>query len=386
MKKLRHLLLLVPLALGISLGDSEAESERYRIAAIIPLSGQVASLGNYVKKGIDLGLENLPVEQRSKIELVYEDDQFNPLQSISAYRKLQSSSQVDAVFTVGSPPANGLGPITERDKTVLVAIGASDPSIAVGRNYSFIHWVTPPVLGEKLSEELISRNLKRIAFVVAEVTGAIADANAAIDALKRKGKSELVVYHQTFLKDATDYRTALLQIKDKRADAVVAVLFPGALAAFAGQFRETQIPAELVGMETFEDESEVKASRGALIGAWYVNAAASTNDFVSLYRRRYGEHPGWGAANGYDSVNLIAAAVAKVGRNNEAVRDFLRSVKDYSGATGVFSASGDNRFTLPAAVKLVSANGFEDITAAGREISPPITKLPAALAPAREGV
>ncbi len=336
-----------------------SEPEKFRIAAILPLSGQVATLGTYVRKGIDLALESLPSSERDALEVVYVDDQFDPVKTIGAYRQLKATGKVNAVFVVGSPPANTLGPITEKEKTLLVAIGASDPSIAVGKTYSFIHWVTPPVLGEKLAREMIKRDLKKIAFVVADVTGAIADADAAIEALKERGAGNRVVYRQDFIKNTTDYRSALTKIRHEKADAVVAVLFSGALASFAKQFQQMRIPAELVGMETFEDEAEVKASNNALVGTWYVNASDNTKDFIDAYKRKYNEHPGWGAGNGFDSLKLVSSAVHKAGLNNDKIRDFLREVKNYSGATGTYSASGDNRFTLPAALKRVTKDGFE---------------------------
>jgi branched-chain amino acid transport system substrate-binding protein len=355
---LRLFLFLLFLAFAVP-NAAFAEPEKFRIAVIIPLSGQVASLGTYVRKGIDLAIESLPSRERDTLEVIYEDDQFDPVQTIGAYRKLKATGKIDAVFVVGSPPANALGPITEKDKTILVAIGASDPSIAVGKTYSFIHWVIPPVLGEKLADEMMKRDFKKIAFVVADVTGAIADVDAAIDALKKRDAGERVIYRQDFIKNTTDYRSVLTKIRQEKADAVVAVLFSGALASFAKQFRELRIQADLIGMETFEDEAEVKASNNTLVGAWYVNASDSTSEFVEAYKKRYQEHPGWGTGNGYDSLKLISLAVKNVGSSSDKIRDFLRSVKDYSGATGTYSASGDNRFTLPAALKKVTQDGFE---------------------------
>lgn len=339
----------------------EAESRKFRIGAILPLSGQVASLGQYARNGITLALDNLPPEERNKIELVYEDDQFNPVQTISAYQKLKRDGKLDAVFVVGSSPANGLGPITEKEKTILVAIGASDPAITRAKPYSFIHWVIPQVLAERLIQEIDRRGLSRVAVVAAEASGAVADADAVANLLRTQGKSERLVYYETFAKELTDFRSMLVKLREKKPDVVVAVLFPGALASFAQQFRDARIGAELAGMETFEDESEIKAAKGALTGAWYVNASSSTQEFSNLYRRRFGELPGWGAANAYDTVRLISAALQENGFDTEHVRTFLSSVKNFPGATGQFSASGDNRFTLPAMVKVVTTDGFAEL-------------------------
>jgi ABC-type branched-subunit amino acid transport system substrate-binding protein len=224
-----------------------------------------------------------------------------------------------------------------------------------GHLSAFLHHI-------RLAREVVRRGLKRLAFVGTEVTGAIADTDAAIEALKNRGSADEIVYRQNFASDHADFRSAVAVIKQRRPDGVVVVLLPGALSSFARQFRDAKVDAELIGIETFEDEAEVKAARGALQGAWYVNAADSTGTFIADYRLKYNEYPGWGAANAFDTVSLIAKAVSEVGQSSRAIRDYLRTVKNYAGATGVFSASGDNRFTLPAAVKRVTEHGFEVVT------------------------
>lgn len=352
------LTILVSLSVAISERHAHAEPPVYKVAVIIPLSGQAASLASYVKRGIDLSFDSLPSESRAKIRLTYEDDQFDPVKTLSSYRRLLATEGVDAVFVVGSPSANALGPLAERDRKILIAIGASDPSIAVGKTYSFIHWVIPQVLGKLLASQLIKQNYRRIGFVSAEVSGAIADMEATIAALREDQGANRVAYQATFPKGEMDYRAAVQQLRQRKVDATVAVLIPGALSSFAKQFRKAGVSSELVGMETFEDEHEVRASQGALEGAWYVNASDAAEWFIERYRAKYGEHPGWAAANGYDAMSHIAEAISHGAKNSDEVRDYLRSIKDYSGASGVYSASGDNRFTLPAALKRVEKGNF----------------------------
>ena len=338
---------------------AEPAARPYRIAVILPLSGQVASLGGYVRKGIELALEDLNPDERAGIELLFEDDEFDPKKTVSAYTALSQRKPLDAVFVLGSPTANALAPITERNKQILIAIGASDPGIVKDRRYAFVHWVIPPVLGQRLAEELLRRDFQRIAFITAEVSGALADTNAAVAALQERGAAGRVVYNEAFFKGDTDYRAVIGALKGKSPQAVVVVLFPGALSSFMKQARQLQVRAELVGMETFEDEGEVKAAEGAMLGAWYVNGADPAPDFVSRYRAKHGEHPGWASANGYDALVLTAHAASG---GSEGVREHLTSLKDYRGAAGTYSASGDNRFLLPAALKQVTREGFVTIT------------------------
>ncbi len=346
----------------IFMSSQVAAFERpYRVAVIIPLTGPVASLGDYVKKGLTLAYDRLSPAERQKIELIFEDDQFDPKQTIAIYQRLSLNRPIDAVFVLGSPTANAIGPITEKNKTLLVAIGASDPNIILNRQYSFIHWVIPSVLGKRLASELIRRGFKKIAFVTAEVTGAFADRDGVIDSLKELGEASRIVYDQSFEKTVTDYRSAITAIKAKNSDAVVLALFPGALSSFTKQARQLGLAAEITGVETFEDDSEVKASAGTLVGKWYVNGADPTSEFTKIFKDAYGINPGWASANSYDALNLLNAAIKASNKDNDSISAFWKNLKDYSGAAGKYSASGDNRFTLPASLKRVTETGFVTI-------------------------
>jgi len=201
----------------------------YRIGVIIPLSGSQASWGKYARQGIDLAHSRLPEDLRRHVEVIYEDDQFESKKTVSIYHRLSSTPGINAVFVLGSPPANAIGPLCEKDGRILMAIGASDASIAVGKEYSFIHWVTPPVLAETLVGELAQRDFKKIALIVSEATGAIADADAVKESLKARSLESRLVFYDTFPKEETDFRTTIAMLRQKKPDAVVLVLFPEVL-------------------------------------------------------------------------------------------------------------------------------------------------------------
>ena len=63
----------------------------------------------------------------------------------------------------------------------------------------------------------------------------------------------------------------------------------------------------------------------------------------------------------YDTSKLIAARLETVGKENRKLAEYLKSVKDYRGAAGSYSATGDNRFELPATVKVVEEDGFKKL-------------------------
>ena len=338
--------------------NNNAAASGFRVGVILPLSGANASIGNYLRNGILLAHGSLPPALRDKVKLFFEDDQLLSSRSVSAFNKLVDINRIHAALVLGSGVGNALAPLAERQKIVLIAIGASDRNVVADRNFAFIHWITPETEAKTLLTEMRKRNYQRIALLYQEQEGAIAVYRAVARAFDEAGmKSRLAMEEQVNYSD--DFKTFIARARARNVDAVVVALFPGMVSSFARQAYSSSWKPALVGLEMFEDANEVKASDGALIGQWYVNADDAAPEFVSNYKAAYGDHPGWAAANAYDSLKLISAGFERYGADSTRIAEFLHSLKDYSGAAGQYSASGDNRFILPATIKIVTETGFE---------------------------
>jgi len=62
---------------------------------------------------------------------------------------------------------------------------------------------------------------------------------------------------------------------------------------------------------------------------------AAWDAFAAAYERRWGAAPDEAAANGYDAVRLVVAAVRSAGLNRARIRDAVRALAPWSGAGGL---------------------------------------------------
>ena len=339
---------------------SSAYAEPLKIGLIVPLSGTGASIGHYVKKGVELSVDKAK-ENGAEIELFVEDDGWEIPKSLSTAQRLISLHKVHALLVVGSAVGNAVASIAERNKVVMIAIGASDYKIAKDKLFSFTHWVTPETESKLLIDEIVRRDYKNVGIIVTEQEGAIAIFDAVKSEVKKQKVHDRFKFEKHFLPNQLDFKTVLLKIKEKKLDSIVLCLFSDDLVSFTKQAKALNVDIPFIGVEMFEDEHTVKASEGALFGHWYVNADEASGDFTAAYRTAYNEHPGWAAANSFDAVSLVLEAHNKNSDSTQKMASYLSSIKDFKGAAGVYSATGDNRFTLPAAVKVVMEDGFKKL-------------------------
>jgi len=89
-----------------------------------------------------------------------------------------------------------------------------------------------------------------------------------------------------------------------------------------------------------------KYAEGTIVGTYFHPDIPNktTRDFVQRFHKKYGTLPDTWAAQGYDAVKLIAAAMEKAGSTvPPKVADALRALKDWKGVTGIhnFNQYGD---------------------------------------------
>ncbi len=336
---------------------------KIKIGVITSLSGDAASIGTAIKNGLTLAFDKMPREVRDRIELNFEDDALDPKKTIAAYNKLISTEDIDILVTSSSGTSKAIAPINEQHGLPMIAI-ATAPEIVANRRHVVNFWVTPEEEVRVLLPEAERRGYKQIARLVTTHEFPISVKQKFDE--QNRGRIR-VVLDEEYPPDIKDFKPYItkLKVQQSKTDGVLLILMPGQLGVFAKEARQAGITIPLFGLETFEDGDEVKSSNGALIGQWYVNGDDPNGSFLTEYRSKFKDASIFGAPNAHDIMMLIAAAVqgsGTAGNYRERINDFLHSVKNFSGALGSYSASGDNRFTLPAAVKIVTANGFEKYT------------------------
>ena len=342
--------------------QAEKKPAPFVLGVILPLSGSYASLGSGMKAGIDFALSQIPAAEKNLLEVVVEDDQLDPAKSLAAFQKLRKLNNAHAFIIASSGIGHVLAPLAEAEQVPLIAVGASDFTVVKGRSFAFTHWVTPEMEARALAGEIKHRGYSRLAMATAEQAGWIALYDALMTQFKEQGLLERIVVNDRFLPNDTDFRTFLAKARNKNTDGIIFLVMPEPVVALVKQTRQAGINADLIGCEMFEDDSVIKSVGDLLTGQWYVTADSAIPSFAAELHSFSGQQPTFGTANGYDAFNLLVQGGLREGLRAKALADFLRNLKDYQGASGFYSATGDNRFALPAAVKRVIKGGFEKIS------------------------
>ncbi|MBX7143018.1 MAG: ABC transporter substrate-binding protein [Oligoflexia bacterium] len=323
-----------------------ALAESARIGVIAPLTGDAAGWGETFKSAYKLHQDDAAARGLSSIQVLWEDDQATPTNTIAAFRKL-AAQDVLLVVTLSAAPSNAVAPLAEQLKIPLVAVSV-DPQASRGRKWVVNFWLTPEAGAHALAGEVRRKGYHRVARVSTMHEGILA-VNHAFD--KEIGAELEMLLDQEFAPDVRDFRTVVARIKALRGlDALGIFMMPGQSGLCAKQLRAAGVTAPFFTNAAASTKGETTAAQGALAGVSYYDSTVDPS-FLLRFQQKFPGVSSFGAAIAYDLFNMISMTPGSQPLTRDEMNLYLHNIKDYSGASGTFSATSDGTFTLPATIK-----------------------------------
>lgn len=314
--------------------NSPTQKPTITIGVTLPLTGDIAMLGQSNKNAIQLAYNQLDTKNlKYNYKLVFEDDSFKPSIGATTAHKLISIDGANALISFGSPVGNVVSPIAEAAGVPHLNDFASDPHVATGQ-YNFVDY-TPANEDSKLFiQELQKRRITKVVFFGQQDNpGSGAIINAFLSGVKSTNIQ--VLSTQMITTGTRDFRTQIEKVKDLGAQIYIIELSSPELETVTTQLRTLGVNTPVTTMETFEFSDQLSLFEGM----WYVNDADATQWFMDLYTKTYNQAPKFGAANGYDSLNMLVQSVESAGDGitiptGAQITAQLAGIKGFNGALG----------------------------------------------------
>lgn len=326
----------------------------FKIGAILPLTGDLASLGEAAKNATLLAYADLSAAEKDHVELLFGDDHFDPKATITIFNKLVGVDGAKAIICLTSGPCAAVAPLAEQYQIPLIAI-ASNPKIQKDKKFVFRLEIAPSQEAEVLSNYINSKNLNRIASIVAVHDGVQAAYGAIHSRPSFSGKE---VDNEAIAPDQKDFRTVITKMLSKKPDVILVGLLPGMSGEFGRQARALGYGGDFIGFNFLEGQETLVAARGTLDGIVYTNAKNPQDWFAQKYFAAYHVAYSEGAPHAFDAVSLILKAYEAGKTTNVTLADYLGSIKSYDGALGIFDSTGGHEFTIPVGLKTIRGNSF----------------------------
>jgi branched-chain amino acid transport system substrate-binding protein len=342
-------------------GGSADTAKLIKIATQSPLSGDMSAVGVDIKRGAELGVEQMGgalTDMGFKIELAPFDDQGNPDTGVANAKQIVSDPAILCV--VGHYNSGVQIPSSEEYHNASLANVSpanTNPKVTT-RGYLEVNRIVgrDDVQGVVGADFAIAQGMKS-AFVVHDKT---AYGQGIAEFFKQEAEKqgmEVLGFEGT--EEKANFDALLSPILAANPDVVYFGGMYGQAAVLFKQAREKGYMGMFLSDDGFDSSDAAKIGGQALLdgaGTFYstVSGPASvypgTAKFIADFKAKYGSDPQPFAAQGYDSAGIClkaieAAAAAKNGEmpTRAEVANAIRALKDYTGITGTvtFNSIGD---------------------------------------------
>ncbi len=335
------------LAAALISAPALAQAQPVEVGAIEILSGPAAAYGIAIKAGLDLALDEVNAKGvlgGRKINLTVEDSAGNKDQAINAARKLIGRDKVIAI--IGPTLSNemfAVGPVTNERKiptlgTSTTATGITDIGPYIFRTSLPESDVIPVTL-----KAAIAKGVKTIALMYANDDAFSKSGFDVMKAAAEKAGLKILTVESFGSKD-TDFSAQLTKIKSLKPDAVGISALVEPVSGVLLQARQLGFGKETLFIGGNGSNSPKlgaiagAAADGLIVGSpWFIGKETDGNPaFVAAFKAKYNKDPDQFAAQAYDAMKIMAAAIDRAGAADSEKVTAALAKTDFHGVMGPF--------------------------------------------------
>jgi branched-chain amino acid transport system substrate-binding protein len=366
--KRTKVLMVAMMALSFVFCSCQKRQDVVKIGAILPLSGEVAVYGNNIKKGIDLAVDEINRNggvNGSKIQIIYEDSKADPKTGVSAMYKLIENKVQVVIDNSISSVALAITPIGDKNKVVVLSTGSTNPKLSGISPFFFRIWNSDDLEG-KLSAQFAIDSLGKSQAAIIYVNNDYGNGLSNVFAKEFTNKGGQVLNRESYEQGASDFKTQLAKIKSSNVDIIYIVGYSKENVNIIKQIKELNIDCQLIGTVTMEDETVIAIAGKSADGIIYPYpkepdpSNPTVSNFRVNFKQYYGEDIAFLCDVGYDAVYLIANAISLKNNTGEGIRDGLKEVRNYEGASGLIEFDDKGDVHKPMRFKVIENGIFND--------------------------
>ena len=336
---------------------AQQASEPIKIGQITCLTGENAWYGDIEKQGADLALEELNAKggiNGRQVVIVREDDKADPALSVTGLNKLISVDKVQAVMGMTSSGGTmAASPVAEKNKVVLISSLAGSMKISNAGDYIFRIFATTAQEAEKLLQ--LAKELGKTDAAIIYVNNDFGSDLASYIKEKSVKTGVNILASESYLTDATDFRTQLAKIAATKPSVIFLLGYPKDMGLVLKQAGEMGIKSQFMASDSFDDPTVIATAGKASEGTIYVVSDDQTSPaFKAAFKAKYGKDSSIYNAMNYDAFNLLALAIQRGGNDGTAIKNELYKIRDYAGVTGTITIdSNGDAINRPLAFKII---------------------------------
>ena len=301
--------------------SSKKDADKYYIGGIGPTTGATAIYGTAVKNGAQIAVDEINAASGingKQIEYRFEDDQNDAEKAVNAYNTLKDWGMQMLVGTTTTAPCIAVAGKTASDNVFQITPSASSPDVlSSGNGNVFQVCFTDPNQGVASAQYIAENKLATKIGIIYDSSDVYSSGIEEKFEAEAKTQGLNIVSKAAFTADSkTDFGTQLQKAKDAGADLLFLPIYYQEASIILKQADTMGYKPKFFGVDgmdgilTVENFDTKLAEDVMLLTPFAADAKDKTvQNFVKTYKEKYEDTPNQFAADSYDAVYALKAAI-----------------------------------------------------------------------------
>ena len=304
-----------------SSSSSKKDADKYYIGGIGPTTGATAIYGTAVKNGAQIAVDEINAAggiNGKQIEYRFEDDQNDAEKAVNAYNTLKDWGMQMLVGTTTTAPCIAVAGKTASDNVFQITPSASSPDVlSSGNGNVFQVCFTDPNQGVASAQYIAENKLATKIGIIYDSSDVYSSGIEEKFEAEAKTQGLNIVSKAAFTADSkTDFGTQLQKAKDAGADLLFLPIYYQEASIILKQADTMGYKPKFFGVDgmdgilTVENFDTKLAEDVMLLTPFAADAKdKAVQNFVKTYKEKYKDTPNQFAADSYDAVYALKAAI-----------------------------------------------------------------------------
>lgn len=336
------------------------EIDKINIASIFAKTGIAATDSISHLLAVRLAVDEINLNGGIKGKLINLIEFDNESNALAAKNCAEQAVKMNVLASIGSSWSShsmAIAPVFQNAKIPMISPVSTNPEVTLIGDYIFRACYNDNIQGEVLAKFAINELKVKKAITLVNLNSKFSIDLSSIFSNKFIELGGNVVWTGEYLEQDNDFSILLSNVKKLDADIV---FLPGYIrdsALIIKQARKHGINMPFLGADGWNDSMYEYAGE-EIIGNyfstfWHTDVPTQkSKKFIEAYEERFGKIYNYGLASSYDAAYLLINSILSVNKLTPIeVRNSLAGIKNYFGASGVFSFD-DNRNPIKSIVIL----------------------------------
>ena len=301
--------------------NKDDAAETIKIGLTGPLTGPYAIYGMAAANGAAIAVEEINAKGGIQFEFNAQDDEGDPEKAVNAYNNLLDWGMDVLVGTVTSGACIAVSAETNNDRVFTLTPSASSSDVTKDKDNTFQVCFSDPNQGTGSAKYIASNYPEAKIAVIYRNDDAYSQGIRDTFVAQSEAEGLDIVYEGTFTEATqTDFSVQLTAAKAADADFIFLPIYYQPASVILNQANQMGYEPTFFGVDgmdgilTLENFDTALAEGVLLLTPFSADAADElTQNFVKTYQDKHGEIPNQFAADGYDAVYILLAAIEKAG-------------------------------------------------------------------------